>query len=71
MAPARIGAASSPTTMRPVTPARAACPPTSSWMARDRRPSSYMGPSTANDRLPRAMTASVSIAAAMASGLAL
>src|SRR6266542_197757 len=51
-APASIGRASSPTTIRPATPFRAASPPASSCAALDASPSSAIWPSTANARWP-------------------
>src|SRR5262252_9220895 len=71
LAPVSIGAAFSPTTMSPATPARAASPPASSCRCRDSSPSSFIGPSTANARRPRATVAKVARAAAIPSGFAL
>src|SRR6201996_2498989 len=70
-APSRMGSASFPTTIRPVTPVPAACAPASRWLSRASSPSSAMWPSTANDRRPRAMWPSASSAARSDSGLAL
>ncbi len=49
-APARIGAASSPTAISPASSARAANSPMSSWLAREVSPSSAMWPRIANPR---------------------
>src|SRR5262249_59729623 len=57
LAPVSIGAAFSPTTMTPATPARAASPPASSCRRRDSSPSSFIAPSTARARPPRAIVA--------------
>src|SRR5580698_5505449 len=70
-APARIGAASSPTAISPASSARAASSPMSSWLARDVSPSSAMWPRTANPRPSPTRWRRARKAAATDSGLAL
>ena len=70
-APARIGAASSPTAIRLARSARAANSPTSSWLAREMAPSSAMWPRIANARPPSARWRRACRAARTDSGFAL